>query len=243
MKRVASYVFFIAICGLALSLEPKKDRKCLREKVITFPELTTSNWAKLHPNESMDLSAVTVCLRFYTEQATPSPCLFSLATPSHPQDFSLRWSGDSKHYQMFIHNTQVEFKGLTFNMNQWNSVCATWDSKSGLAQMFVNEVASIKKAVGTKVSFKGMPVITLGQYQTQYDGGFLQPSIFTGFISDVHVHGQVLTTRQIKTYMGAKSKYKLGDYINWHNLMYTIAGSAQVEEKSHVTFYTKEEQQ
>uniref|UniRef100_A0A671KYJ9 Pentraxin family member n=1 Tax=Sinocyclocheilus anshuiensis TaxID=1608454 RepID=A0A671KYJ9_9TELE len=230
MKRVASYVFFIVLCGLALS-QPKKDRKCLREKVITFPELTISNWPPC------------VCDSTLNKRVPPSPCLFSLATPSHPQDFSLRWLVDSKQYQMFIHNTQAEFKGLTFNMNQWNSVCATWDANSGLAQMFVNEVASIKKAVGTKVSFKGNPVIALGQYQTQYDGGFLQPSIFTGFIADVHVHGQVLTTRQIKTYMEAKTKYKLGDYINWHNLMYTIAGSAQVEEKHQVTFYTKEEQQ
>lgn len=146
---------------------------------------------------------------------------------------------------MFIHNTPVQFKGLTFNLNQWNSVCATWDVNSGLAQMFVNEVASIRKLAtfgSPKVAFKGAPVITLGQYQTQYDGGFQQSSVFTGFISDVHMHKQVLSPRQIKTYMEAKSKYKLGDYINWHNLKFTLAGSAQVEEKQQITFYTKEEQ-
>lgn len=192
---------------------------------------------KLHPNESMDQSAATVCLRFYTDQFTTSS-LFSLATPSHPEDFSL--SAESKHYQMYIHSTSIQFKGLPLRINQWNSVCATWDSTSGLAQMFVNEAASIKKVVGSKVSFKGAPVITLGQHQTKYDGGFLQTSIFTGFISDVHVHKEVLTARQIKTYIEAKIKYKLGDYINWHNLKYTIAGSAQVEEKQHVT-YAKDE--
>ncbi len=53
-------------------------------------------------------------------------------------------------------------------------------------------------------------------------GGFIEHNTFTGFIADVHVHGQVLTTHQIKTYMEAKTKYKLGDYINWHNLMYTL---------------------
>lgn len=142
---------------------------------------------------------------------------------------------------MYIHSAPVLFKGLSLKLNQWNSVCATWDATSGLAQMFVNEVASIKKMVGPKVSFKGAPVITLGQYQTQYDGGFQQSYIFTGFVSDVHVHKEVLTSRQIKTYMEAKIKYKLGDYVNWHNLKYTIAGSAQVEEKQQVTFYTKEE--
>ncbi|KAK7140069.1 hypothetical protein R3I94_012628 [Phoxinus phoxinus] len=241
MQRLASYVFFIVCCGLALS-QPKTDQKCLREKVITFPQLTTSSWAKLHPNESMDMSAVTVCLRFYSDQTTGIPSLFSLATPSLPQDFTLSWSADLKQYQMFIHNTPVQFKGLTFNLNQWNSVCATWDAISGLAQVFVNEVASIRKLAGPKEAFKGAPVITLGQYQTQYDGGFQQSNVFTGFISDVHVHKQVLTTRQIKTYIGAKTKYKLGDFINWHNLKFTIAGSAQVEEKQQVTFYTKEEQ-
>ncbi|XP_043110602.1 amyloid P component, serum [Puntigrus tetrazona] len=242
MKTLASSVFFFVLCSLALC-QLKKDRKCLREKVITFPELSTSNWVKLHPNESMDLSAITVCLRFYTELMSADPCFFSLATPSYTKDFSLRWLSVSKKYEMTIHSSQVQFDGLAFNNNQWMSVCATWDAKNGLAQMFVNEVASIKKAVGPKVSFKGDPVITLGQYQTEYDGGFQHTNIFTGFLADVHVHGQTLTTRQIKTYMEAKSKYKLGDYINWHNLMYTTAGSAQVEEKHHVTFYTKEEQQ
>ncbi|KAK9964595.1 hypothetical protein ABG768_005758 [Culter alburnus] len=237
MKRLALYVFFVVCCGLALS-QTKTDRTCLREKVITFPEVTTSSWVKLHPNESMDLSAATVCLRFYTDQVSTSSCLFSLATPSHPQDFSL--TADSKQYQMYIHSTPIVFKGLSLKINQWNSVCATWDATSGLAQMFANEAASIRKMVGPKVSFKGAPVITLGQYQTKYDGGFQQSYIFTGFISDVHVHKEVLTARQIKTYIEAKIKYKLGDYINWHNLKYTIAGSAQVEEKQQVT-YAKEE--
>lgn len=141
---------------------------------------------------------------------------------------------------MYIHSTPIVFKGLSLKINQWNSVCATWDATSGLAQMFANEAASIRKMVGPKVSFKGAPVITLGQYQTKYDGGFQQSYIFTGFISDVHVHKEVLTARQIKTYIEAKIKYKLGDYINWHNLKYTIAGSAQVEEKQQVT-YAKEE--
>ncbi|KAG1950885.1 serum amyloid P-component [Pimephales promelas] len=190
----------------------------------------------------MDMPAVTVCLRFYADQLTANPCLFSLATPSHPQDFSLSWSADLKQYQMSIHNTPVQFKGLTFNLNQWNSVCATWDANSGLAQMFVNEVASIRRVVDPKVAFNDAPVITLGQHQTRYDGGFQLTNVFTGFISDVHVHKQALSPRQIKTYMVQKTKYKLGDYINWHNLKYTIAGSAQVEEKQQVTFYTKEEQ-
>ncbi|KAK2896633.1 hypothetical protein QQF64_005844 [Cirrhinus molitorella] len=240
MKSLALYVFFIVLCGLVLS-QPKKDRKCLRGKVITFPDVTTDNWVKLHPNESMDLSAATVCLRFYTEQMSFEPCLFSLATPSYTADFSLNWLSSIRQYKMTIHSSALQFDGLTFNTNQWISMCATWDANSGLAQMFVNEVASIKKAVASKVPFKGDPVITLGQCQSQYDGEFHQHHVFTGFIADVHVHGQVLTTRQIKTYMEAKTKYKLGDYINWHNLMYTIAGSAQVEEKHQVTFYSKEE--
>ncbi|CAM4727125.1 unnamed protein product [Leuciscus chuanchicus] len=240
MQRLATYVFFIVCCGLELS-QLKTDQNCLREKVITFPQLTTTSWAKLHPNESMDMSAVTVCLRFYSDQVTGHPSLFSLATPSLPQDFSLSWSADLKQYQMVIHNTPVQFKGLTFNLNQWNSVCATWDATSGLAQMFANEVASIRKEAGPKTAFKGAPAITLGQYQTQYDGGFQPINVFTGFISDVHMHKQVLSTRQIKTYMEGK-KYKHGDYINWHNLKFTIAGSAQVEEKQQVTFHTKEDQ-
>ncbi|NP_001373237.1 amyloid P component, serum precursor [Danio rerio] len=240
MRRLASYVIFIVCCGLALSQQP--ERKCLREKVIVFPELSTNTWVKLHPNESMTQTEFTVCMRFYTDQESSNPCLFSLATPSNPQDISLSWSAETKKYQLLIHNSPVQFKGLPFNLNQWNTICVTWDVKNALAQMFVNEVASIKKVVGPKQAFKGAPVISLGQCQTQIGGSFPQSKTFTGFISDVHMHNQVLTTNQIKTYMEAKSKYKLGDYISWHNLMYTIFGSAEINEKHHVTFKVKEEQ-
>ncbi|XP_051508030.1 serum amyloid P-component-like isoform X2 [Myxocyprinus asiaticus] len=238
MKTLTSYIF--VLCGLTGLVLSEPERECLREKVITFPELTTKNYVQLYPNKSMDLSAASVCLRFYTDQESSSPCLFSLAEQGHLKDFTMLLSA-KKQFQLYIHNALAEFNGLSYHLNHWNSVCATWDSKTGLAQMFVNDVSSIRKTVGPKQPLKGEPSIILGQCHTEFDGGFTRDNIFTGFISDVHMHDEVLTPHQIKHYMaGKRGTYKLGDYINWHALKRTIFGSAQVEQKQQVTFNFKE---
>ncbi|XP_065153027.1 jeltraxin-like [Paramisgurnus dabryanus] len=239
MKSLASYVLVLLCCGLAWS-ELKTVRKCLREKVVTFPKQTTEDYVQLHSNETMDFSEITVCLRFYTDEESTTLIPFSLTTTFYSTNFTLTWSPPTKQYVLTIQNGKAAFNGLPFNLNQWNSVCVTWEAGSGRAQMFVNEVPSVKKAIGFKEPFKGEPKIILGQFQ---DGhfGFSPYYVFTGFISDVHIYKEVLTPRLIKNYMEAKIKYKLGDFINWHNLKYTLFGSVQVEEKQHVTFYTKQE--
>ncbi|KAI7805253.1 putative jeltraxin [Triplophysa rosa] len=217
MKTLASYPFFFLCCGLAWS-ELKTVRRCLREKVIIFPEQATKNYVQLHANDTMDFPGITVCL------------LFSLATPSEANDFTISLSPINL-YKLQVHGTSSEFNGLPFKLNRWNSVCATWNSVSGFAQVFVDEVPSVQKAVAVKNAFKGDSKVVLGQNLA-----------FTGFITDVHVYKEVLTPRLIKNFMEAKIKFKLGDYINWRNLKHTVAGSASVEPRQHVTFYTNQEE-
>nr|XP_055026389.1 jeltraxin-like [Misgurnus anguillicaudatus] len=239
MKNLASYVLFLLCCGLAWS-QLKTARRCLREKVITFPRQTTEDYVQLHSNETMDFSKITVCLRFYTDEVTKTIIPFSLSTPTHLADFTLTCSPHTKQYFLTVHNGKAAFNGLPFHLNQWNSVCATWDAGSGLAQMFVNEVPSVKKAIGPKEAFKGEAKVILGQYQTG-PSSFSPDYVFTGFISDVHVYKEALSPLLIKNYMEAKIKFKLGDFISWRNLKHTLAGSVQVEERNHVTFYTKQD--
>ncbi|XP_057198254.1 amyloid P component, serum [Triplophysa rosa] len=241
MKTLASYPFFFLCCGLAWS-ELKTVRRCLREKVIIFPEQATKNYVQLHANDTMDFPGITVCLRFYTDESSKNQSLFSLATPSEANDFTISLSPINL-YKLQVHGTSSEFNGLPFKLNRWNSVCATWNSVSGFAQVFVDEVPSVQKAVAVKNAFKGDSKVVLGQSHKSYANvDFMQDLAFTGFITDVHVYKEVLTPRLIKNFMEAKIKFKLGDYINWRNLKHTVAGSASVEPRQHVTFYTNQEE-
>lgn len=222
-------------------IEQKTFRRCLREKVIVFPDQATKNYVKLHANETMDFPGITVCLRFYTDDSK-GQCLFSLATPSEVNDFAISLSPINT-YRLQVHGARAEFHGLPFKLNQWLSVCATWSSVSGFAQVFVDEVPSVQKSVAVKNPFKGDSKIVVGQCHRSYaNEEFRQDLSFTGFITDVHVYKEVLTPRLIKNFMEAKIKFKLGDYISWRNLKHTVAGSAAVEPRQLVTFYTNQEE-
>lgn len=238
-----SYIYIFCVHKNIYSfIELKMVRRCLREKVITFPGQSTQNYVQLHANETMDFPGITLCLRFYTDESTRSQNLFSLATPSEANDLALSLVPNNI-YKLQVHGARTEFYGLPFKLNQWNSVCSTWDSVSGVGQVFVDEVPSVKKAVAVKNPFKGDAKIVLGQYYTSNTNTtFRRDLAFTGFITDVHVYKEVLTPRLIKNFMEAKIKFKLGDYISWRNLKHTVAGSAAVEPRQLVTFYTNQDE-
>lgn len=88
--------------------------------------------------------------------------LFSLATPSVDNDFQIY--KDDAHDQMNLHvrNQYVYFAGQNYKLNTWHSLCSTWDSASGLAQLWLDGKPSSWK-LSSKSSINGPIIIVLGQ--------------------------------------------------------------------------------
>ncbi|KAL2083322.1 hypothetical protein ACEWY4_021095 [Coilia grayii] len=204
------------------------ERKDLTGKMFTFPVESNTAHIMLVPNQSKSLTAVTVCLRFFSDQ-TRAQSLFSFATPANPNSFILYKHVNSV-YEINQYDNIVVFRGLEDIPNQWNSVCATWDSTTGIAQLWVNGKPSTRKGLRRGGNISGEPSIILGQEQDSYGGTFDKAQSFVGMLTDVHMWDSVLSYSEIALYTNRIPHTNDGNVLNWESLDFTCKGYVIVED-------------
>ncbi|MED6275580.1 hypothetical protein CHARACLAT_027953, partial [Characodon lateralis] len=57
----------------------------------------------------------------------------------------------------------TNFEGLDFKLNKWHSICATWDSTSGLVQLWLDGEPSNRKFTSSGSNINGPIIVALGQ--------------------------------------------------------------------------------
>ncbi|XP_041922126.1 serum amyloid P-component-like [Alosa sapidissima] len=204
------------------------ERKDLSGKMFTFPVESDTAHVILDPNESNSLTAVTTCLRFFSD-LTRAQSLFSFATPASPNSF-LFYKQVNHVYEINEYDNVVLFRGLEDIANRWNSVCATWNSQTGIAQLWVNGKPSTRKGVRRGREISGTPSIILGQDQDSYGGKFDKAQSFVGMLTDVHMWDKVLPYPEIALYMNGIPQKTGGNVINWSSLDFTIKEYVLVED-------------
>uniref|UniRef100_A0A8C2WVJ8 Pentraxin family member n=1 Tax=Cyclopterus lumpus TaxID=8103 RepID=A0A8C2WVJ8_CYCLU len=192
-------------------------------QILVFPEETKTAHVTLTTSEQT-FSAVTVCLR-------RQHSLFSLATPSHKNAFLLLKPAAHDVIVLNVQNVRIQFKAQQYKLNDWQSICATWDSTSGLAQLWLNGKPSIKKYVGG--SQIQNPSTILGQMSlidkhTGFLWQFFQEAVFCWH--DVYMWNYVLPPCEIQNYMDVLA-FKPGNLINWKGLHSNILGNVPFEYK------------
>ncbi|XP_062375451.1 serum amyloid P-component-like [Sardina pilchardus] len=206
------------------SLAEKQD---LSGKMFTFPEESDTAHVILIPNLSKSLTAVTVCLRFFSD-LTRAQSLFSFATPASSNGFLLYKQANGV-YEIDKNDKFQLFRALGDYPNQWNSVCATWNSQTGIAQIWVNGKQSTRKGIGQGGDISGAPSIILGQEQDSYGGKFDKTQSFVGMLTDINMWDSVLPHPEIASYMNRVPKKTDGNVINWKSIDFTIKGYVIVE--------------
>ncbi|XP_030248717.1 serum amyloid P-component-like [Sparus aurata] len=204
--------------------------KDLSGKVFVFPRESNRDHVKLLTSQNK-FSFLTTCLRFQTD-LTRNYGLFSLATPTHSNEFVLFKTGSGDVMRMHARDGGTDFLSLSLSPGTWHSMCATWRSDNGLAQLWVNGKATIKRFIQTG-AITGAPITILGQEQDSYGGGFDATQSFIGMISKVHMWNYVLTAADIKRYMDGQH-ITPGNVFNWGSLDFEITGQVLVEEESEV---------
>ena len=126
----------------------------------------------------------------------------------------------------------VNFLSMSFTRNTWHSLCATWRSDNGVAQLWVDGKATIKRFIQTG-DITGSPIALLGQEQDSYGGDFDATQSFIGMITNFHMWDYVVPAPEIKRYMMDKH-FTPGNVFNWRALDYEITGQVLVEEESEV---------
>ncbi|XP_076142662.1 mucosal pentraxin-like [Alosa pseudoharengus] len=214
-------VFIFLLTHFITSLADKQD---LSGKMFTFPVESDTAHVILVPNQSKSLTAVTVCLRFFSD-LTRDKSLFSFASPTNDNAFLL-FKGNAYHV---FQETFAKFEGLEDKQNEWNSICATWDSQTGITQIWVNGKQSVRKGISKGGIISGTPSIILGQEQDSYGGKFDKAQSFVGMLTDINMWDSVLPYPEIALYMSYIPQKTVGNVINWRSLDFTANGYVIVE--------------
>ncbi|CAN2391393.1 serum amyloid, partial [Pristimantis euphronides] len=209
--------FFILCCCLLLFIE-------LGNKVFLFPRRTSTAYVVLKPEIKASLEKLSVCLKSYTE-LTRDHSLFSLAMSGSKQDNAfLIFPEPPNVSSVSINQEEVKIK-TDPEVLEWKHTCVTWDSETGVIQLWVNG-----KLYPRRVSQKGFSIeppisIILGQEQDSFGGKFDQDQCFVGELSDVHMWDHVLTPEDIQKVLSGDHP---GNVINWRSLNFEMKGNVLI---------------
>ncbi|XP_024124132.1 C-reactive protein [Oryzias melastigma] len=200
----------------------------LSGKMFTFPQQTNTAHVRLNPN-TQGYNALTVCHRSFTD-INKDHALFSLATPSHANSFLIFWQNRNQEIQPHVRDAKVEYGGWDYKLNTWHSICTTWDSVTGLVQVWFDGTPSIRKLTTSGGAIDGTVIAILGQEQDSHGGGFDINQSFVGMITDVHMWDFILSSCEIHQYMEERY-YPTGNVLNWRALDFEITGNVEIENK------------
>ncbi|XP_034554097.1 C-reactive protein-like isoform X2 [Notolabrus celidotus] len=219
MEKLLILVLMLATCGAT-----PQD---LSGKVFVFPKETNRDHVKLLTSR-VKLNSLTVCMRFKTDLSR-NYGLFSLATPSISNNFVLFKPSTGGVMRVHALDGGTDFLSLSFSPNTWHSMCATWRSDNGLAQLWVNGKPTIKRFIKAGV-INGAPITILGQEQDSYGGGFDATQSFLGMITKLHMWDYVLSDAEIKRYVD-DTQFTPGNIFNWRALDFQVVGDVFVEDQ------------
>ncbi|KAM5126676.1 LOW QUALITY PROTEIN: uncharacterized protein ACMZJ9_021204 [Mantella aurantiaca] len=216
----------LGVLMLLLVIPASLAQEDLESKVFIFPKETDTSHFILRPTVIKSLQKVSVCLRTYTDLLRPyTP--FSLATPGKDNALLIYFQPPnifSVYINQKVTNIMTDSESL-----DWRHTCVTWDSDTGVLQLWVN-----RKVYPGGVVMKGSTIaaessIILGQEQDSFGGGFDASQSFVGEISDVHMWDYVLTPEEVQKVI---SDNFYGNLLNWKSLIYKIRGNALVQSKN-----------
>ncbi|KAK7925844.1 hypothetical protein WMY93_008154 [Mugilogobius chulae] len=220
MKLLICFVVLLSVAATTLCRDMSRE-------MFTFPQQTNTAHVKMSPSRTT-FRALTVCHRSFTD-LTRDHGLFSLSTPKGHNSFLTFWNAKNKQMEIYILQGAVPFPSLDYAPNKWHSICATFDSRSGVAQLWFDGKPLVRKYI-KNTPIIGRPIITLGQEQDTYGGGFDVNQSFVGMMTDVHMWSYVLSPHQIRRYM-RRHRHTPGNVVNWDALSFTTSGRVLIERK------------
>uniref|UniRef100_A0A3P9IEQ0 Pentraxin family member n=1 Tax=Oryzias latipes TaxID=8090 RepID=A0A3P9IEQ0_ORYLA len=133
---------------------------------------------------------------------------------------SNKWSNQNQEIQPNVRNAGVRYGGRNYKPNMWYSNCSTWDSATGLVQIWFDGKPSFRKYI-ISGAITQTAILLLGQEQDSHGGGFNINQSFVGMMSDVHMWNYTLSPCEIQNYMN-KGSFTPGNVLNWKALNFQI---------------------
>ncbi|XP_077181871.1 C-reactive protein-like [Paroedura picta] len=211
---------------LLVSLLGSLAREDLEKKAFVFPVASDTAHVALKATIPHALMSFSMCMRFYTD-LTRGYSLFSYASHRNANEVLL-FAETPNQYGFYLGQESVLFdipESLSTKLCG-KQVCVSWESSTGLVELWLNGYPFVRKKLGTGISIEPEASILLGQDQDTFGGGFDKNRSFVGEITDVFVWDRVLYPEEVAL---ALHNHPLPDYlINWNSLSYSITGRATV---------------
>ncbi|XP_068179970.1 serum amyloid P-component-like [Antennarius striatus] len=200
----------------------------LSGKMFTFPQQSNTAHVRLTTNIQA-FTTFTLCHRSFTDLRRDH-ILFSMSTSSSANTILIFWDEANKEMEAHIKDIRAEYQGLDYKPNMWHSICTTWDSSTGLLQMWFNGQFLIRKYTNAGSTIRGSSIIILGQEQDSHGGGFDSKQCFLGMMSDVHMWNYILSPCEIHNYVDDRN-FTPGNVLSWKSLDFQINGKVLTEDK------------
>ncbi|XP_077327315.1 uncharacterized protein LOC143962145 [Lithobates pipiens] len=213
----------LGVLVLLLLVPTSLAQEDLENKVFVFPKETNTAHVILRPTITRLLQQVSVCLRTYSELSRQYS-LFSLSTPTYKDAFLIRFQAPTT-YTVYINHESIVFKRDS-EPPDWSHICVTWDSRTGVVQLWANGKISATQYIWGQSSIAVTTSVNLGQEQGSYGGGFDASQSLVGEISDVHMWDYVLTPKDIQKVISGDLQ---GNVINWKALVYEMKGDVLLQ--------------
>ncbi|NP_001015873.2 MGC108147 protein precursor [Xenopus tropicalis] len=217
--------------------------------VFLFPRRSNDDYVVLKPMVTGPLHNLTVCLRSYTDAGTYA--LLTVGTLESRirnmfvilQSISSYSQTSPYHYSNIYINNMASPIPEKADVLGWIHRCVTWDSNTGVLQLWVNGKVSPRTVLQKGFSIDLQDGISLGQMQVRsgnrhYIGHYYvsnqyewdSSSLFQGEITDVHMWNEVLPPETIWQVL-LNNRDINGNVISWRSLNYTINGDVTVQPK------------
>lgn len=157
--------------------------------------------------------------------------ILSVATAAHTNAFVL-FKEEEDVFRVHVLDAGADFLSVRIAPNVWHSMCTTWDSATGLAQLSLDGNSTVKRYVITG-PITGAPSIVLGQDQDSYGGSFDAKQSLVAMLREFHMWDRVLPAAEIRQYMRGMSIIP-GNVFDWGNIQHELAGKVILEKVSDV---------
>ncbi|KAI1898746.1 hypothetical protein AGOR_G00075550 [Albula goreensis] len=172
----------------------------------------------LRSDDLVSLSSFTVCLCHISE-LTETQNFFqlnlggfnSISLSGTVEKFTLKLGNQYSQYSQYF---STAFPSFYYQKWPWTTMCVTWESGGGMAQLWRNGRTSVRKGLFQGQVLIGKPLLTI--------------SGFTGQVTDLHVWDYVLSRGEIASFSGG-SVAREGTVLSWYSAQYSSSGYVVLE--------------
>lgn len=176
---------------------------------------------KFRSSSLSDVTALTVCMRAVSESWMISD---RLELSFESGWFRNIWIGANmgyyEGYQLQVGNDAVDFTKRSLVpvgevQTPWRSRCFTWDSGTGMAQLWFDGMMSVRKGLARGTMFTGHLQLAL--------------PLFEGQLTELYVWNRVLDARQLFQYLHNKVVSERGAILDWRQIEFSTGGYVLME--------------